>query len=184
GEKGQAAAAAGQALKLDPEENVQMAAGEVYIAAGDVAKAGKLALLLAARIEPDPQMYGQLLQGNVALKHGQIKEAIQDFDKAQKISNSWLGHLYLGEAYLQNASFTEADSELELCLKRRGEASAVFLDDTPTFRMMPPAYYYLARAQEGLKSPAAAETYRAFLKMQPNGAGELITDARRRVESH
>jgi eukaryotic-like serine/threonine-protein kinase len=110
-------------------------------------------------------------------------EAIQSFEKAQKISNSWLGHFYLGKAYLQNGSFTEADSEFELCLKRRGEASAVFLDDVPTFRLVPAVYYFLARAQEGLKSPSAAETYRTFLKMQPSGTGELIADARRRLEA-
>jgi len=117
------------------------------------------------------------------MSRGQKMEAIQSFEKAQKISNSWLGHLYLGKAYLQNGSFTEADSEFELCLKRRGEASAVFLDDVPTFRLVPPVYYFLARAQEGLKSPAAAETYRTFLKMQPSGTGDLITDARHRLES-
>ncbi len=111
-------------------------------------------------------------------------EAIQSCEKAQKISNSWLGHFYLGKAYLQNGSFTEADSEFELCLKRRGEASAVFLDDVPTFRLVPPVYYFLARAQEGLKSPSAAETYRTFLKMQPSGSGDLITDARRRLQAH
>jgi eukaryotic-like serine/threonine-protein kinase len=110
-------------------------------------------------------------------------EAIQSLEKAQKISNSWLGHFYLGKAYLQNGSFTEADSEFELCLKRRGEASAVFLDDVPTLRLVPPVYYFLARAQEGLKSPSAADTYRTFLKMQPEGSSELISDARRRLES-
>lgn len=184
GEKGKAVAAADQAIKLDSEESVLMAAGEVYIAAGEMAKAGKLITQLSARIEPEPQIYGQLLGGSISLKRGQIKDAIQSFEKAQKVSNTWLGHYYLGKAYLQNGSFTEADSEFELCLKRRGEASAVFLDDVPTFRLLPPVYYYLGRAQEGLKSPAAAESYRAFLKMQPDAAGELVTDARRRVQSH
>lgn len=183
GEKSKASAAADQAVKLDPEESVQMAAGELYIAAGDLAKASKIAAQLSARIEPEPQIYGQLLTGSVALKHSEIKTAIAAFEAAQKVSNTWLGHYYLGLTYLQNGSFTEADSEFELCLKRRGEVSAVFLDDVPTFRLLPPVYYYLGRAQEGLKSPAAAETYRTFLKMQPGAAGELVTDARRRVGS-
>lgn len=181
GERGKAVAAADQALKLDPEASVQMAAGEIYVAAGETAKAEKLVLQLAAHIEPEPQIYSQLLQGSIKLKHNQIREAIASFNSAQKISNTWLGHFYLGQAYLQNGSFTEADSEFELSLKRRGEASAVFLDDVPTFRLIPPLYYYLGRAQEGLKSPAAADSYRTLIKMQPNGAGELLNDARRRV---
>jgi hypothetical protein len=36
------------------------------------------------------------------------------------------------------------------------------LDDVPTFRIIPPLYYYLGRAQEGLKSPAAADSYKTF----------------------
>jgi len=57
----------------------------------------------------------------------------------------------------------------------------VFLDDVPTFRLLPPVYYYLGRAQEGLKSPAAAESYRTFLKMQPDATSDVASDARRRL---
>jgi eukaryotic-like serine/threonine-protein kinase len=182
GNKRKALAAADSAVKLDTQPGVLMAAGELSIDAGDSTRATKLVKQLSARIEPEPQLYGALLQGSIALSRGQRMEAIQSFDKAQKISNSWLGHFYQGKAYLQNGSFTEADSEFELCLKRRGEASAVFLDDVPTFRTLPPVHYFLARAQDGLKSPSAVESYREFLKMQPNGNGELATDARRHLE--
>lgn len=177
-----AASAADSALKLDSQPSVLMAAGELYVNAGEPARAAKLVAQLSTRIEPEPQLYAALLQGAISLNQGRKMDAIQSFEKAQKISNSWLGHMYLGKAYLQNGSFTEADSEFELCLKRRGEASAVFLDDSPTLRLVPPVYYYLARAQEGLKSPAAAESYRTFLKMQPEGSGTLATDARHRLQ--
>jgi hypothetical protein len=80
--------------------------------------------------------------------------------------------------------FTEADSEFELCLRRKGEASAVFLDDVPTFRIVPPLYYYLGRAQEGLKSPEAAASYKTFISYQEKGVGPLLSDARRRLNSH
>jgi serine/threonine protein kinase/tetratricopeptide (TPR) repeat protein len=177
-----ALSAADSAMKLDSQPSVLMAAGELYVNAGEPARAARLVTQLSARIEPEPQLYAALLQGTISLSQGRRMEAIQSFEKAQKISNSWLGHLYLGKAYLQNGSFTEADSEFELCLKRRGEASAVFLDDVPTLRLVPPVYYFLARAQEGLKSPAAAESYRTFLKMQPEGSSVLISDARHRLE--
>jgi serine/threonine protein kinase/tetratricopeptide (TPR) repeat protein len=184
GDKARAASATDQAVKLSPDPSIQMAAGDLYISLNDPGKAGKLVAQLSAHIEPEPQIYGLLLQGNIALKKNQIKDAIQAFQNAQKISNTWLGHFYLGKAYLQNSSFTESDSEFELCLKRRGEASAVFLDDVPTFRLMPPVYYYLGRAQEGLKSPAADDSYRALLKLQPDSASELVADARKRLQSH
>jgi eukaryotic-like serine/threonine-protein kinase len=184
GDKSRAIGTADQAVKFSPDASTLMAAGDVYVAANDLAKAGKIVTQLSSRIEPEPQIYGLLLEGSIALKKNQIKDAIQAFEKAQKISNTWLGHFYLGKAYLQNNSFTESDSEFELCLKRRGEASAVFLDDVPTFRFMPAVYYYLGRAQEGLKSPAAAESYQTLIKLQPDGSGELVKDARHRLEAH
>jgi serine/threonine protein kinase/tetratricopeptide (TPR) repeat protein len=183
GDKKKALSAADNAIKLDQQPSVLMAAGELYVNAGDSTRAAKLVAQLSARIEPEPQLYAALLQGSISLSRGQRMEAIQSFEKAQKISNSWLGHYYLGKAYLQNGSFTEADSEFEQCLKRRGEASAVFLDDVPTLRVLPPVYYFLARAQEGLKSPSAAESYRTFIKLQPEANNELITDALRRLHS-
>ncbi|HET6934801.1 MAG TPA: protein kinase [Candidatus Angelobacter sp.] len=183
GQKAKALATADQALKLSPGHSIAFAAGEIYVAAGELPKAVKLAAPLSSRIEPEPQIYGQLLQGAIELKRNQVKDAIQSFEKAQKISNTWLGHLYLGKAYLQNESFTEADSEFDVCLKRRGEMSAVFLDDAPTFRLFPPLYYYIGRAHEGLNSPEAKDNYRTFLSMQPKGTGELISDVRRRLEA-
>lgn len=184
GDKAKAASAADQAVKLSPDPITLMSAGDLYIVLNDLGKAGKLVTQLSAHIEPEPQIFGLLLQGNIALKKNQIKDAIQAFQNAQKISNTWLGHFYLGKAYLQNASFTESDSEFELCLKRHGEASAVFLDDVPTFRLIPPVYYYLGRAQEGLKSPAAEESYRTLLKLQPDSTNELVADARKRLQAH
>jgi serine/threonine protein kinase/tetratricopeptide (TPR) repeat protein len=184
GEKARAIALADQAVTLSPDPSTMMAAGEVYINAAEPGKATKLVAQLSSHIEPEPQIYALLVQGLLSLKKNQVREAIDAFDKAQKISNTWLGHFYLGRAYLQNKSFPEADSEFELCLKRRGEASAVFLDDVPSFRLLPPLYYYLGRAQEGLKSPAAADSYRTFLKMHSEGHDELTTDARRRIQAN
>jgi len=183
GKKGKAVTAADQAITLNPDLSILLAAGDLYTNAGEPQRSAKLVTQLSSRIEPEPQIYSHFLRGSMALKRNQIKDAIEAFTSAQKISNTWLGHFYLGKAYLQNGSFTEAYSEFELCLKRRGEASAVFLDDVPTFRLLPPVYYYLGRAQEGLKSPGAAESYRTFLKMQSQGTGELISDARRRLET-
>jgi hypothetical protein len=83
---------------------------------------------------------------------------------------------------LEAGAFAEADSEFEVCLKRRGEATALFLDESPTYHLFPPVYYYLGRAQEGLKSPAAAESYKTFLALRNNAENDpLVADARRRL---
>jgi len=75
----------------------------------------------------------------------------------------------LGRAYVSLGQYAQADSELELCLKRRGEATAAFLDEVPTIRLLPDAYYFLARTQQGLNLPSAAQTQRTFIEMRPKG---------------
>jgi hypothetical protein len=56
------------------------------------------------------------------------------------------------------------------------------LDEVPTYRLVPPVYYYLGRAQEGLKSPAAADSYKTFLAIKEKSGGDpLVADARRRI---
>jgi hypothetical protein len=49
-------------------------------------------------------------------------------------------------------------------VKRRGEATAIFLDDVPTARYLAPLSYWLARAHEGLGlAQQASEEYEHFL---------------------
>ncbi len=95
-----------------------------------------------------------------------------------------MGRFDLARAYIDLNAYSEADSELENCLKRRGEATALFLDESPTYSLFPPVYYYLGRAQEGLKSPAAADSYKTFLTLKNKADRDpLVTDARRRLGS-
>ena len=75
----------------------------------------------------------------------------------------------------------EAFDEFDSCLERRGEATAVFLDDIPTFRHLAALSYWIARAQDGLgMGTAATENYQAFLALRPDG-GPLADDANRRL---
>ena len=183
GDKRQALAAAERALTLDKQASTLYAAGVIYATAGQTTKAGPIADQLDSRIEPEPQMYARLLRGEIALNSGTPLQALQAFQQAQRVADSRLGHFALGRAYLAADKFAEANSEFETCVKRRGESSAVFLDDVPTFRYLPEVYYYLARTQQGLHSPAAAESYKTFLAMRTSD-DTLARDAKRRVASH
>jgi predicted Zn-dependent protease len=179
----EAATAADHALALDKEPWVLHAAGRIYADAGKLDKAAKLSSEMSSSIDPDPQLYGKLLEGEIALHRKDAKKAIELLADAQKMSDSWLGHFLLARAYLEAGAFPEADGEIETCIKRKGEASALYLDEAPTFRAFPPAYYYLARIQEGLKSPAAAQSYQTFISIQEKGNGSLLADARKRIAS-
>jgi len=185
GKTAQALETAGRAIAASKHESVTFAAARIYVEAGQEAKAGAIASELGARLEPDPQAYAKLIQGEVELKRGNSREAVRLLQEARKLSDTWMGHFLLGRAFLEAGAFPEAHSEFELCLKRRGEATAVFLDEVPSYRYFPPVHYYLGRAQEALKSPAAAESYRTFIAIKEKGGEDpLIADARRRLASY
>jgi serine/threonine protein kinase/Tfp pilus assembly protein PilF len=182
GQQAKAVAAVDRALGLSKQDAVLFWGARVYLAAGREPKALAIAQELGQRLEPEPQAFGKLIEGEVQLKRGKTREALALFADSRKLTDTWLARFDLGRAYLEAASFPEAYNELETCVKRRGEATALFLDEVPSYRIFPPVYYYLGRAQEGLKSPAAAESYKKFLALKKDGAGDpLVADARRRL---
>ncbi|HEY1340106.1 MAG TPA: tetratricopeptide repeat protein, partial [Bryobacteraceae bacterium] len=175
--------AANRALAAGKQDGAAFAAARALLESGQEAKALKVAAEMGERLEPEPQAYAKLLTGEALLAKGKEAEAIQAFLEGQKLANTWLGRLDLARAYVEAGKFIEASSELDECLKRKGEATAVFLDDVPTYRYFPPVYYYRARAQEGLKSAGAAESYRTFLSIKAQSApgDPMVEDARRRA---
>jgi tetratricopeptide (TPR) repeat protein/tRNA A-37 threonylcarbamoyl transferase component Bud32 len=170
------------ALTQSKETEVMFWGARAYLGAGQDQKALAISRQLGSQLEPDPQAYGKLIEGEVELKHTKAQEALKLFLDSRKIADTWMGRFDSARAYIEAGAFTQAYSELEVCLKRRGEATALFLDESPSYHLFPPVYYYLGRAQEGLKSPAAVASYRAFLTMKEKGAQDpLVADVRGRL---
>ncbi|HKV23660.1 MAG TPA: protein kinase [Candidatus Acidoferrum sp.] len=185
GKSSQALALASEAAAESKDPGVLYRAAQVFIAAGEQAKALQIVAPLAQKLEAEPQMYAKLTAGEVFLQKGSPRDALNSFREAQKLADSWLGHFDMGRAYLDAGAFTEASSEFDVCLQRRGEATSVFLDDVPSYHYLPPVYYYQGRAREGLRSPGAAESYKQFLSIKEKGAGDpLVADAQRRSTPH
>ncbi len=180
-----AVSSAGKASANSKDPGVIYRAAQVYIAAGQEAKALRLVAPLAQRPQTEPQVYAKLISGEAELKKGNARDALNTFQEAQKLADTWLGHFDMGRAYLDAGAFTEASSEFDICLKRRGEATSVFLDDVPSYHVLPPVYYYQGRAREGLNSPGAAESYKTFLGIKEKGANDpLVADVQRRLSLH
>jgi len=179
----QAAADAQNALALSKEMDVTFFAARAYIAAGQEPKALALARELEGRLQPDARAYGKLIEGEAALKRQKTQDALNLFLDSRKIADTWMSRFDAARAYIEARGFAQAYSELEACVKRRGEATALFLDESPTYHLFPPAYYYLGRAQEGLRSPAATESYKTFVSLRSAGQPDpLVADARHRLE--
>ena len=161
-------------------ENILYPVALVYLQTGNEKKAAALAARLGQRFEAEPQAYGKLIQAETQMKHGEYREAVKTFLAARALADTWLGRFGLGKAYLKAQAFTEADTELDACLKRKGEAAAVFLDDEPTFHVLPEVYFYLGQAREGLQSPGAAESFRTYTAIRDKSADDpLLAYARK-----
>jgi tetratricopeptide (TPR) repeat protein/predicted Ser/Thr protein kinase len=182
GKTKEAVSSADRASSSSKDPGVIFRAAQVYIGANQEVKALQLVAPLSQRLETEPQIYAKLIAGEAQLKKGNARDALSSFQEGQKLADTWLGHFDLGRAYLEAGAFTEASSEFDVCLKRRGEATSVFLDDVPSYHVLPAVYYYQGRAREGLNSPGAAESYKTFLSIKEKGAGDpLVADAQRRL---
>lgn len=177
-----------KALAASASDSVAVTAGLVLARAGKAAAALKIADALGTRLEADPQAYAQLLRAEVILSESEVSptEARAAFEQASQgldFADTWLVHVTLARAYLALNAFAEATSELDAAIRRQGEATALMLDEAPTFRYFPQVHYYKGLAQEGLKSPAATESFEKFLKIKADGdeTGGLVAAAKKRV---
>jgi len=179
----QAVRTAERALALSHELPIRFWAARVYIAAKQDGQAESISHELSRSLEADPQAYAKLIEGEIQLSHGRPQQALRFFLESQNMADTWMGRFDAGRAYVEAGTFAEAESELEKCLKRRGEATALFLDESPTYFVFPQVYYYLGRAQEGLNSPAAKDSYQTYAQLRKDAQGDsLLTDVRQRLQ--
>jgi tetratricopeptide (TPR) repeat protein len=182
-QRGPALLTAEKAASANDDDSILFPAAEIFIEAGETAKASGIAAKLSARFEPEPRAEARIIEGEILLKASKIREAIDSFREAQKLADTWLGRYAMGRAYLAAGMYPDADGEFDICMKRRGEATAVFLDDDPSLRYLPALFYYQGRAREGLKSPGAAESYKAFLAIKRGAENDpLVADAKKRLK--
>ncbi len=182
GEKQVAIAAANKAMTNSQTEKIKFLAARTFVEAGEIARAKELATALGSELQSDAQAYSKLILGEAALKEHDPKHAVQLLTEAQTLKDFWIVHFDLGRAYLEAGAFTEADGEFDRCIKRRGEALELFLDDMPTYSYLPPVYYYQGRARAGLNSPGAADSYKTYLSIRTKaGEDSLLPEIRKHV---
>jgi tetratricopeptide (TPR) repeat protein len=181
GQGAKAVALAERARKLTDTDHVQFQAGMVLLGAGDEKKVRAIADDLEKRLGADPRMYSLLLQGGLASRKKSHAEAVARFKAAAQLVDAWPARYGLGRAYFEAGAYAQALEEFEKVVARRGEATDIFLDIVPTYRVQSLAQYYLARTQEALKSPAAVESFKAFLAPKRGSDDPLVADAKRRA---
>jgi hypothetical protein len=177
-----ALAAAERALANSQAPNIRFLVARVFVEVGAAAKAGAISADLGNELQAEPQAYALIIDGLTALKNGNPRRAIKDLTEANGLLDTWIGHFDLGRAYLAGGAFPQADSEFDRCIKRRGEALALFLDEEPTYGYFPPVYYYQGLVKEGLNSTKSADSFRAYLGIRGKSSEDpLVPDARKRA---
>ncbi len=177
-----AIAAARNALEISDHASARVAAALVFFEAGASEAAADIADTLAADLNSHNRAYAMMIDGIALREAGETIEAIETLRLGTETADLWRIRYALGRAYLEGGFFAEAFDEFRRCLDRRGEATAMFLDDTPTVRYLNDLPYWLARAQDALGMHAdARENYRSFLERRPTGP--LGEDARQRAAS-
>jgi tetratricopeptide (TPR) repeat protein/predicted Ser/Thr protein kinase len=172
----------GKALSNSQSAQMKFLAARTYVDAGDLANAQKLASSLSSELSSEPQAYSKIIEGMIALKRKDAKGAVKEIMAANNLLDTWIGRFELGRAYLEAGAFTEADSEFDACVKRRGEAIELFMDNVPTYAYLPAVYYYQGRVREGMKSEGFAEFYKTYLSIRGKSSDDpFVAEVRRRI---
>jgi len=180
GNRAAAVAAAAKALATSQTMKIRFLAGDIYAQTGEVEATRPIVKALADELPAEPRAYAKVLEGELALTAKEPRKAITLLGEANGLLDTWIGRFVLARAYLQAGAFPQADSELDRCVARRGEALALFLDEEPTYGFYPPVEYLRGRVREGLGTAGYADAYHRFLDLR-GAAGEdpLLPDARR-----
>jgi len=159
----------------------QVPAALLYLQLGMTDEAAAIGNELLQQVQAQHRAYGSMILGIIDSQAGRHAESLDRLRAAIEFTDFWLARFYLGQAYLAAGSAAEALDEFEICHARRGEASALFLDDLPTWRYLATLPYWRARAQQAIgMNTAAAENYAAFLALR-SADDPLAQDASERL---
>jgi tetratricopeptide (TPR) repeat protein len=182
GQKAAALASVDKALANSKDAKIRFLAARTFVEADETAKARPLMDGLSSEFPVAPRAYAKIIEGQIALKDKDARQAVKSLQEANTLLDSWIGHFDLGRAYLEAGQLPQADSEFDACMKRRGEALWLFADEEATYSYLPPLYYYQGRVREALKNAGFAESYRAYLNIRGQSTEDpLLPDIRRRL---
>jgi tetratricopeptide (TPR) repeat protein len=122
---------------------------------GDADYASNIADRLVQELQPMTRAYGQVIKGAIATSEGRHADAVDALRVGMDLADLWLLRFYLGRAYFEAGKYVEALDEFQICLQRQGEATALFLDEKPTWRYMAKLQEWLIKAKESMGSVAA-----------------------------
>jgi tetratricopeptide (TPR) repeat protein len=157
----------------------------LYVEMGRLDEARAVADSLKENLQMAARANVSLINGNIKLAEGDFAAALDAMTDSIERVDTWGARFDRGRVYAAAGLYAEAMADLESCLQRIGEASALGLDDSPTFMFTARLYYWLGVSKQHLgmasESRQALET---FLGLRQEGDNNpLVVDARERLQN-
>jgi len=166
----EALAALATGLEIDRGIVRTVPAAMIYLHAGKTDAATAIADSLSQKVRPQHRAYGLMIEALVDLESGRNMDAVDKLRAATEIADLWLVRFHTGRAYLAAGYPVEALADFELAARRHGEAAAIFLDDTPTYRFLATLPFWLDRVQNELGTSGRVDI------RDPDETAELLQD--------
>lgn len=149
-------AALSEALAVQQGDGQLVPAALLYLAIGDNKEAADIADTLVQELQPKSRSFGRVIQGAIAIEEGRYADAMDSIREGIALTDSWVSRYYLGRAYYEAGRYVEALDEFDNCMQRKGEATALFLDDDePTWHSMAMLETWIERSRTALGLPSA-----------------------------
>lgn len=161
-----------------------LVAGQLLVTLGELETAKSIVARLNMRKSNAGTAEADLLAGAIALAEARFVDAVDLLVASIADTDTWLARFTLGQTYALADYQAEALGEFKQCEDRLGEATALFLDDIPTFHYSAPLYLWLAKTKQQLgMSREATADYERYLDLRvATDASQLTIDARTRLE--
>jgi serine/threonine protein kinase/tetratricopeptide (TPR) repeat protein len=174
-----AAMAITAALANGKDAGMRVAAARTLIELGASDEARSLMAVLSAERSTESQAFAKIIEADLARANRDFRQAVRLLHEANDLMDTWIGHFDLGRAYLDDGQFAQADSEFDLCIKRRGETFSLVggIGDLPT------VYYYQGRARHGLNTEGYVESYRRYLEIRGKSTEDPLLPEIRQLSS-
>ena len=158
GERGRATALTEAVAAKARTVQEKLRAGTMLVYAGKTSEAAALAQDMLNQPSRTRKANALILKAEISLARRQFAEAMDFLDRARREEDTWWGRWVSARAWQAQGRLAEAHSEIEECMKRKGEAVAAFLDDVPTARFTRPVQELRSAIEIQLKHAAESAT--------------------------
>lgn len=152
----EARSALASALAASDQDAIKIGAALAFLTLEDTETATAIADELSSQERPNARVeraYALMIRAAALRQSRRPIEAIDLLRSAADLADLWRVRYELGRAYLDTDKFVAAVDEFQRCHRRRGEATAMFLDQRPTFRYTVELSHLLAIAEDSLNKP-------------------------------